>query len=128
MIIYYDLFIINKFSIKDIKIVSNIVATKPHSAYARFTFGSKRCYNYFMRAVLNIEKNLLPLKKSIKELFMKSLFNGYECKLMVREQFELPARYDGLEKSNEKHQITNMKIAKVGAIRNRTYQKTEADL
>ena len=51
---------------------------------AGFTFDSKHCYTYFMRTVPNIKNNLMPPEKSISELFIKSFFNGYECRDMHR--------------------------------------------
>ena len=48
-----------------------------------------------MRTVPNISQNLKQLEKSIRNCFIKILFNGYECSDMGRELFELPAKYGG---------------------------------
>ena len=49
-----------------------------------------------MGTVPNISQNLKRLEKSIRNYFIKCLFNGYECNDMNRKLFELPAEYGGL--------------------------------
>ena len=53
-----------------------------------------------MRTIPNTCQNLKRLEKSIKNCFIKSLFNDYECNDMKRELFELPAKYGGLGITN----------------------------
>ena len=81
---------------KEIEILSTIAATEPHAVFAGFIFGSKHRYTYFMRTTPNISQNLKQLEKSIRNYFIKSLFNGYECDDIERELFELPTKYGGL--------------------------------
>ena len=66
-------------------VLSNIAATEPNAAFAGFTFGLKHRYSYFMRTIPNISQNLKRLEKRIRNYFIKSLFNGYECYDMERE-------------------------------------------
>ena len=70
---------------KEIEVLSTIAATEPNAAFAGFTFGLKHRYSYFMRTIPNISQNLKRLEKSIRNYFIKSLFNGYECYDMERE-------------------------------------------
>ena len=49
-----------------------------------------------MKIVPNVSKNLMLQEKNIKYHFIKSLFNGSKWNDIAREQFQLPARYDGL--------------------------------
>ena len=81
---------------REIEVLSTIAATEPHAAFAGFIFGLKHRYTYFMRTIPNISQNLKRLENSIRNCFIKSLFNGYECNNLERELFELPANYGGL--------------------------------
>ena len=49
-----------------------------------------------MKTISNIPQNFKQLEKSIRNYFIKSLSNGYECNDMERELFELAAKYGGL--------------------------------
>ena len=69
---------------KEIEVLSIIPATEPHAAFSGFIFGFKHHYTYFMRTIPNISQNLKRLEKSIRNYFIKSLFNGYECNDMER--------------------------------------------
>ena len=63
---------------KEIAILSTIAATEPHAAFAGFIFSLKHCCTCFMRTISNLSKNLKRMKISIRNCFIKSLFNCYE--------------------------------------------------
>ena len=79
---------------KETEVLSTIAATEYHAAFAGFIVGLKHRYTYFMTTIPNILQNLKWLEKNIRNYFIKSLFNGYECNDMERE---LPTKYGGLE-------------------------------
>ena len=81
---------------KEIEVLSTIAATEPQAVFTGSIFDLKHCYTYVMETIPNISENLKRLEKNIRNSFIKSLFDGYECNDMERELFELPAKYGRL--------------------------------
>ena len=81
---------------KIIEVLATFAAAEPDTAFAGFMFSLKHLYKYLMRKIPNISQYLKRLKKSIRNYFIKSLFNGYECNGIESKLFELQAKYGGL--------------------------------
>ena len=82
--------------VDEIKELSKVANSFPHSAYAAFTRGIQHKYTYFMRTIPNLTELLEPLEYSIRHSLIPALFNGYECSDIERQLFSLPPKLGGL--------------------------------
>jgi sRNA-binding carbon storage regulator CsrA len=81
--------------IEEIKVLSEIAKTEPHSAYSAFIHGLQHSYTYFTRTIKDISIQLIRLDEHIDK-FIKCLFNGYECNGVERGIFAMPTQMGGL--------------------------------
>ena len=94
---YKDTFVKNKVEewVQEVKELSEIAKTEPHSAYTNFIFSTKMRWNYVMRTIPNISQYLQPLEKSIRQDFIPSLLKC-NVKQAIRDLIALPARFGGM--------------------------------
>jgi len=86
--------------VAEINTLSDFARTDPHSAYSAFVHGMKHKFNYVMRTIPNIKEDLIPLEDVIRNTFIKTIFNGYECDDTYRTLLSLPPKYGGLGITN----------------------------
>jgi hypothetical protein len=79
----------------ELKKLTEIAKTEPHSAFSCFIHGLKHRYTYTMRTVPNIAEFLLPLDAAIDEL-VSVLFHGQAISTTLRSLISLPAKMGGL--------------------------------
>ena len=81
--------------IHEVKELSKIAKTEPHSAFTNFIFSLKQKWTYAMRTIPGIEAYLQPLENSIRYHFLPALLT---CQVddRLRELLALPARLGGM--------------------------------
>ena len=81
----------------DIDDISKIAAREPQVAYAAFTYGLSKRWNYVCRTTPNIAEQLKHLEFKIQETFIPALLDRmFSCTEQCRRIFALPAREGGL--------------------------------
>ena len=85
--------------IQEIRELSEIAKTEPHSAYTNFIFSMKQKWNFAMRTIPGIGQHLQPLEASIRKEFLPSLFS-FPMNDRTRDLIALPARMGGLGITN----------------------------
>ena len=79
----------------EIKKLSHIAKSQPHSAYSALTKGLCSRWNFLLRTVPNIADLLQPLEDVIRQLFIPALI-GRQINDEERRIFALPCRMGGM--------------------------------
>lgn len=82
--------------IHKIELLSDIAKVFPHEAYAAFVFGYRDKFTCLIWTVPDLSNNLKPLEYVIRQKFIKSILNDYECSGVEKKLFTLPGRHGGL--------------------------------
>ena len=87
--------------IEEVKELSDIATREPQIAFAAFTYGLSKRWNYVCRTTPDISESLKRLEHSIKESFLPAIIDrAFGCDDKLREIFSLPARMGGLGVQN----------------------------
>ena len=80
----------------ELKKLSKIGETEPHTAYAAFTHGWKNKWTYLSRTIADIGELMRPLENCIRCSFIPTITNGHKCNDEERLLLTLPPRLGGL--------------------------------
>ena len=85
----------------DIEDISTIASREPQVAYAAYTYGLSKRWNYVCRTTPGISTQLRKLEYKIQEAFIPAILDrAFSCTDKCREIFALPARDGGLSIHN----------------------------
>ena len=79
----------------EVEVLGKIAKSGPHAAYTAFTHGLRHKYNYVMRTIPNISDDLKPYD-TIRNTFIKAVFNGYICNDIEMKLLALPIKFWGM--------------------------------
>ena len=81
----------------DLRQLSDIATREPQLAYAAFSFGLSKRWNYVCRTTPDISKSLVALEHETRESFVPAILNrSFSCTDQLRRILALPPRYGGL--------------------------------
>ena len=81
--------------VTEVKQLSEISITQPHSVYADFTHGFSSKWTFICRTVPNIQLELQPLEYVICKSFLPNLTGQSTFSNSLRDLIALPARLGG---------------------------------
>ena len=84
----------------ELRTLSEIAKSSPHSSYAAFTHGFSSKWTFLCRTCPNIDHLLQPLEKTIQSLFIPFLTGRAAMSDPERHLLNLPVRYGGMGLTN----------------------------
>ena len=96
--------------IEELKLLSSIATTQPHSAFAAFTHGFSSRWTFLARTTSSIADLFKPLKETIRMIFLPKLTDQNAFSHLERQLLALSACLGGLDIANpcdtSSHQFT----------------------
>ena len=81
----------------DLRQLSDIATREPQVAYAAFTYGLSKRWNYVCRTTPGVAEKLKSLEEETRESFVPAIMNrSFSCTDQLRRVISLPPRFGGL--------------------------------